>query len=347
MAELCLKKSMEFFYIEDDYISKLLYELECRYRYQKILFVGANDSQIDEIVSQKQRQLFYIFEKDFNSTCEIASVVCFDKKLINDCKSFCYKNNINYILVLDSFTSIDNFCLYKNKNQLVGVVINKGSIQDNFTKFTYDFVIDCAQISFLLTESKINQLYFCDEKNENLSKKCVKIQEIINFFNINYNLKNNFEKILDYYFDLVMLLYNQNSCYLDDICLANGGYSNLVKTELVLSIYSIFLSRTTPLLIKSASGGITSSKFLCHFNENKFWFINNKFKLDVINIIKNTLDNLENIKTICARVDMERMFREAKNMELSNFKKQIFDISSNLETDSLIKIINYFGMLNF
>ena len=326
MAELCLKNSMEFFYIEEDYISKLLDELESRYRYQKILFVGANDSQIDEIVSQKQRQLFYIFENDFNSTTEIASVVCFDKKMINDCKSFCYKSKINYILVLDSFANIDNFCLYKNINQLVGVVINKDNIQKNFKEFTYDFVIDCAQISFLLTENKINQLYFCDEKNDNLSKKCEKIQEIIDFFNINYNLKDNFEKILDYYFDLIMLFYNQNGCYISKICLENGGYSNLVKTEIVLNIYSMFLYRSTPQLIKSASGGITSSKFLYQFNENKFWFINNKFKLDIINIIKKTLDNLESIKTICARIDMERIFRE---------------------TDSLIKIINYFGMLNF
>ena len=348
MAELCLKNSMEFFYIEDEYITKLLDELECRYKYQKILFVGVNKSQIDEIISQKQRQLFYIFEDDFNSCAsDIASVVCFDKEKINDCKLYCYQNKINYILVLDSFISIDNFCLYNGINQLLGVVINKEKIHSDFREFVYDFIIDCAQINFLLTEYKMNQLYFCDEKNENLSKKCEKIQEIINFFNNNYNINENFEKILDYYFDLVVLFYNQNNCYLSKICLVSGGYSNLVKTELVLSIYSMFLSRSTPFLTKSASGGIINSNFLCQFNENKFWFINDKFKLDVINIIKSTLNNIENIKTLCARIDMERMFAEAKNMNLSNFKKQIFDVSSNLEDNSLIKIINYFGMLNF
>lgn len=348
MAELYLKNSMEFFYIEDEYITKLLDELENRYKYQKILFVGTNKSQMDLIVSQKQRHLFYIFEDNFNSSMnDVSSVICFDKKLISECKSYCHQNKINYILVLDSYVSIDNFCLYKGINQLLGVVINKEKIHSNFKEFVYDFIIDCAQINFLLTEYKINQLYFCDEKIENLSKKCEKIQEIINFFNNIYNFQKNFEKILDYYFDLIMLFYNQNNCYLSKICLESDGYSNLVKTELVLSIYSMFLSRSTPFLMKSASGGITNSNFLFQFNEEKFWFINDKFKLDVINVIKSTLNNLENIKTICARIDMERMFDEAKNMELSNFKKQIFDVSSCLEDNSLIKIINYFGMLNF
>ena len=348
MAELCLKNSMEFFYIEDDFITKLLDELESRYKYQKILFVGANKVEIDMIVSQKQRQLFYIFENDFSSSVsDVSLAVCFDKKMIDDCKSYCFNNKINYIYVLNSFVSIDNFCLYNGINQLLGVVINKKRIQKNFREFVYDFIIDCAKVNFMLTENKINQLYFCDEKIENLAKNCEKNQEIINFFNHNYNFKGNFENILDYYFDEIILFYNQTSCYLSKLCLTNSGYSTLVKTELVLSVYFMFLSKSSPLLVKSFSGGIVNSSFLCNFNENKFWFINDKFKLDVMNIIKSALNNLENIKTICAKVDTERMFVEAKNMELSDFKKQIFDISSNLEENSLIKIINYFGLLNF
>ena len=347
MAEICLKNSMEFFYIEKGFVSKLLDELENRYKYQKILFVGADECVTNEILSQKQRQLFCVFENDFNiSISDIALVVCFDKKLIFECKNYCYVNKINYVLALNSFVSVDMFCAHNGTNQLLGVIVDSNSIQKNFTNFVYDFAIDCAYFYFYLTENKINQLYFCDEKSENLSQKYEKIKEIIEFFNNNCDFKENFEKILDYYFDLIMLFYNQTSCYISKFFLPNCGYSNIVTMELISNIYLLFLFKGTPLRVKSASG-VVDSNFLCKFDEKKFWFVNDKFKPDVINALNGTLDELNKIKLICARLDKERMFVEASNMNLVNFQKQIFDISSSIKENSFIKIINYFGMLNF
>ena len=165
MAELDLKNSMEFFYIEDEFVSKLLDELESRYKYQKILLVGADKYVKDEILSQKQREIYYIFENDFTSTINnFATVVCFDKSFIDTCKAYCYKNKINYISVLDSYVSIDTFCLFKGVNQLLGVVFDKKKIQSTCTDFAYKFIIDCALVCFWLTE-KFKKLLFLLKKN--------------------------------------------------------------------------------------------------------------------------------------------------------------------------------------
>lgn len=348
MAEICLKNKMEFFYIQDEIANKLLDELESRFKFQRILFVGAKNSIKEEILSQKKRQLYYIFDGNFDCNLEnIACVVCFNKQKIADCKSFCYKNKINYILVLDCFVEFDSFCLYKDKNQLIGIILDRKNIQKNLRNFVYNFVIECAKTSFILTESKINQLYFCDIKTQNLSKKCEKNNEIIDFFDKNYNYKENLEQILDYYFEMIMFFYNQNSCFLFTLCSDEVGYVNLIKTELILNIYSMFLQKSSPYCVKSASGGSLNYQFISQFDENKFWFVNSKFKLDVVNIIQQNLSSIENIKTICAKIDAERMFFEAKNLNLKCFKNQIYDLTSAMQENSLLKVIDYFGLLNF
>lgn len=347
MAELQIKNNMEFFYIEEKVVNKLLDELECRFKFQKVLIVGACANIIDEILSQKQREICYIFDDKFDENLDdIVCVVCFDETKIRLCKLFCFEKKINFVLVLDSFVGASNFCLEQNKNQLIGVILDKQKLQNNFKNFAYDFVVDCAETSFTLIENKINQLYFFDVECENLSKKTEKIQEIVDFFAKNNNLTENFEKIMDYYFDIIMLSYNQNSCYISEIGTNEMGYSKLVKIEILLNLYAMFLSKSSPLICKSASGTLDEN-FAYKFDENKFWFVNGKFKLDIISLVCGGLDRLEKLKTICTKIDADRIFLEAKNLHLCSFKKQIFEVPSVLKSKSLIKVINYFGLLNF
>lgn len=348
MAEIKVKENMDFFYIESNPISKLLDEIEQRYKYQKILIIGAKEKNLDELLAQRKREIFLLFQDCIdNKVDDIAIVVCFDKDKISECKSYCTKHKLNLILFIDSYVHLNKFCIYEQKNTILGVVINENKIKENIQEFMYNFISDCGLIYFSLVENKISQLYFNKSKKINMSKFFDLTQQVINYFKSTNDFYQSYEQALDLYFQLSMVCYDQNDCYISQLCKDKNCYSSIIIIQIILNIYSLFLTKTTPFLAKSACGGMKDTIFLRNFNENKFWFINNKFKLDTLNIIDEAKNNLNLIKTLCAKVDMEKTFSEAKQMDLNNIKKEIFEVSSVLSEDSLIRVINYFGLLNF
>lgn len=355
MAKHLVSKQMEFFYSENFSLDLLFKELEKKFSYQSIVFVGKNKKIEKYVENNKKITLKCIFFDNFleiKLENDIACIVCCGEENLNECKKICQKNTINLILYSAEYVSLSNFFMDGDEINLLGVVLDAECIRYNLNKFALNMLFDIAQLHFYILENKLNNIYFNEsvsEKNQILNEKITKIMQI-------FKQKAKFldcNEIFDFYCELITLLINQKNCIIFNSCLNNyNGYSKFIFVQILIKLYEIFNENISPMLRNYPStDNLTLQnqkqvfELIKSIDDEKFWFIHSRFKLSVQSLIQNLFTQCKEITEICNLIDINQMYLYSHNFNLTAIFDYLKNMALSFKGNSFLKIIYSFGCL--
>lgn len=356
MAKHKVGENMQFFYNETFSFDLLIKELSDRFNYQKVWFIGFDEGFKQKMENRKDILFFPEFFDTITTEIEteIACVVCNNEKNFKLCNKICNDKSLNLILFVDTYFNIFNFCLGGDA-KLLGVVMDKEKLEKSSKMFVLNFLFNLSEMVFYTTESKINNIYF----NKALSEKIKKINEKIENF-INLMQKNtifyNFNEVMDYYFEFVDMLFNENQNIQNFISstLNIANFDNFVLCQILLNVYLCFSENINPNLVDYPSLSIENYKsvesfitFNKEFEIKKFWFIYNRFNFSVQNLIGESLSIIQKIKNLCNVICVDEMFNLTVNTKILEIKNKLCNIVMQYPNESFLKVVCNYGLLNF
>lgn len=356
MAKHIVSENMEFFYNEIFSFDLLLKELSGRFSYQKVCFVGFDQDFKQKIEERKDILFFpdFLNETTNEINLDIACMVCYNEENFKICNKICNEITMSLVLYIDTYFNISNLCL-NGDARLLGIVMDKSKIEKDSKKFVLNFLFNISEIVFYVSENKINNIYF----NQPINKKIEKISEKIENF-INLLQKNaifyNFDTVMEYYFDLINLFFNErkNIQFFISNALTSTNFDNFILSQMLFNIYLNFCQNINPNLVDYPSLSVedySKTENLLFFNKNfenkKFWFIYERFNLSVQNLINTSLGFIQKIKDLCNEICINEMFNLATKSKIFEIKNKLQNIVIDYPEDSILKVICNYGLLNF
>lgn len=357
MAKHLVSGEMEFFYNEVFSFDLLIKELSSRFNYQKVCFVGFDKEFQQRIESSKDLLFLSEFFLDLSSQeigTDVACVVCNREAYFEDCNRLCKNLSLSLILYIDDYFNLSNLCL-DEEIRLLGIVMDKNKLEKKSSAFVLNFLFNLSEIVFLVVENRINNIYFNQPLNEKIEKLSEKIEKFLNLLQKNTNFYS-FDDVLEYYFEFVNILINENETVLRYIskCFHINSFDVLVLAQMILNIYVYFSENTNPNLIKYPSFSVddyeTSEcflKFNKNFDDKKFWFIYDRFNPSVQNLINQALFLIQKIRNLCDKICVDEMFNLTTKSKIFEVKDNLIDVVMRYSNESLLKVIGNYGLLNF
>ncbi len=344
-----------FFYCDSDSIKKFFDEINERFLYQKVVVVGGGE-ELKSYYNQNRKSLnvsvlFYANLSCFDCGEEVAMIVCANKKMIDECKSFCYQTNRFLALFITDYIPLSTFLHSKNMASILGVCASFNSLNQNLDNFKINLALDASTVLFDETENLINDLFF--------NKKFNFEQENLDFSAFLTNISGTYSQTLNQYVALINYFENRKVTVIDTIsqqAKSNSNYYKLVAVEAVFNIYKLFLLRITSQLkrvMNSEDICLPTASFQTYFSfekqfdENKFWFVKNKFGLRIISELDKQLSKLEQLKKICFLINVDKMYDIITNESFDSLKSSIKNAGFKFGGNSFLRLVNHFGYLDF
>lgn len=356
MAQHNINKDIEFFYSNDDSIDKLFEEISARFSYQKVVVIGKcnklKKTYNDIRKTVNFTMLFYSNTKSFENSEDIALIICANNLLIDDCKRFCFDNNKFLVIYMQQYISLNYFMQESEKSSILGIIADKSAIEENISEFKINISLDYSTVIFDEAELLVNNLFF--------NKKYDFNQKKLNFNEFLQNISKNYDDLMDEYVVLTKYFEKRQTNILDNFTYKNNvtknNYYKLVLVEIILSIYKLFTSKISLKLkrIMNCENLTLSNKnfnnyitFQNTFDEEKFWFVRQKFGYQICAEMDNYISKLSNIKNLCFLLDVDKMYSIMSDANFIDIKNKIKQVAINYDKDCYLKLINYFGYLDF
>lgn len=277
---------------------------------------------------------------------EIIGVVAKKKAICQNIKNFSQKYcfELGTVLFFDLEEEINNLCFDKKHVEFQNQTKN-----DNFQvrNQTQDYQTN-KQIDFQIKKQN------CDNVFDN-SLTFDLVNDIIQNFDVDY------DKLVYNYVSLINVFLSKKPSIFDEVFKNlmqenknNFEYFSCIFGEIMLNLYELFIENFTPKLKTYVEIGVINTQcfdtfftFEQNFDETRFWFVMAKLKNNLLNKIKNYLSFIENIKQKCYLIDIYSTCEILKNCDFGFVKQIIKEISFTNSQNSLLKIINLYGYLQF
>lgn len=379
MAEHIFNQNLEFFYCGDDSFFRLFDELNARFSYQKVAIVGSNQNLEQSYNSFRSAQFFVQFDAKFEQIKEdTIALVCTDLKQLQKCQEYCMLTNKFLIVVAQSYVPLISFVRHKKIMSILGVVMDKRAVSQNFDTFKINFLLDSATLIFDYVEKSLCNLFFkngqtADDIKFDFDNFVQKISTDYNTLMNEYSLliehfsakKSN---VLDYFLreknmpklclkkpQHIYNIFTQNSQNMAKQNLENSYYK-LIAIQSIISLYKLFIFRITPNLkrvMNTTNMEFTPTNlenfnnFSTTFNQEKFWFVRKNFSTQILKMLDDSLMKIEKLKRICMLININTMYVVMQKTDFSNIKQKFKHASLNFDSPSFLAIINFFGYLDF
>lgn len=357
MAKHLVSKQMEFFYSESFCLDLLFKELEKRFSYQTIVFVGKH-KKIEKYVENNKKitlnPVFFDNLLEINMENDVACMVCCGEKNLDECKMICQKNTINLVLYSAEYVSLSHFFTDGEEINLLGIVLDAECICDDINTFALNMLFDMAQLHFYILENKLNNIYF----NENVNPKNQVLNEKIKKITQNFKKNAKFlesNQIFDFYFELITLLINQKKCIIFNRFLKDfNNYSMFIFVQMLVKLYTMFSENISPVLRDypnmdnlTIQNQQNAFELIKSIDDEKFWFIHSRFKLSVQLLTQNLTTQFKEIAEVCNLIDINQMYLYSQNFSLVDIFNRLKGMSLSFEGNSFLKLIYSFGCLEF
>lgn len=366
MAE---KKLDQVFFVKksENVFSQLIETLETNFKFQKILFLGINetDDNFYKFIKKVKCEIVTLKSKSIET---VSCIVVFDTECVDLGKelSKCYK--IPYYLVMRQFpTTSVFFPFYFIENKIIncfapsGIIFDMVSLQNCKSDFLLNCSFEMASFKFCVLENSFNEIFFnykTKYQNEEFSKQ---LNLLFELFSSNVL---NFQQIVETYSKLIefFVKFEPNSLILMNFlvknysCKINPVFCNFLSSQVLFCVYENF--------IKYYKNGFkTTIDFLSHlkylnavgcFNNvclidcdyEKAEFVLEKFKQEFVNKINDFKNEFNIAKNFALKTDVNLLYEMSKN-SVCNFGYFVCLTADLLHTPSMLKLMLQLGLLNY
>lgn len=375
MAEHFLNQKMDFFYVDDRPIEKLISELNRTFAFQKVMMIGFSEKKVGQFKSKEESMCNFVFADDLpdDISRETACLVCGDIRYLNQLKISALKNAIPLILYAESYISLKDLMPlfeinagFKRANILMGIVIDKEIVKQRVNEFSCLMQLDCFSYQFLFFENILSSLFFNSPLNSKVNNTLFElINSLEDLAGQQVNDKTYFDDILNLYFEFIMLVQNFGNNVLLLLSKITSKYNRqcnkinlqFISSQVLIEIYESFLCRITPSLVSSVcyekhckilkNASVEEISFEIQYDEQKFWFVLSRFLPNFKKQLSNIKNNFKNARENASFVSMPTMFDFAKETSQLKIKESLCLTADVYQEKSLLKIINLFGLLDF